>query len=210
MKKISIIITLIFLIVGCTPQIYTSMGMRPTITVSTYRSNLMPVFDELSEPIYFTADVTFKENTLSGMLAMSKEDSNTYRIVMMTTFGMQIFDFSLSSDSFVVHSCMEQLNRKVILNILKDDFRSILMLDVPQQFKCLLYQTPANSQRWGCSLRTKNGEYNYLLYPKGTEFVRMVGRGSGLKQMIGVFDEEMVMIEHPKLGLKINLKQIKN
>jgi hypothetical protein len=27
--------------------------------------------------------------------------------------------------------------------------------------------------------------------------------------MIGVFDEEVVMIEHAKLGLKINLKQIK-
>lgn len=209
MKKIVFALITTLLIVGCTPKIYRSMGMRPTISVSTYRSNLMPVFDSLAAPLYFTADVTFKENNLSGMLAMTEEGNRAYRIVMMTTFGMQIFDFSISRDSFIVHSCMEQLNKKVILNLLRDDFRSILMLDVPDQFKCLLYQTPANSQRWGCSLRTKNGEYNYLLYPNGTNYIRMVGRGSGLKGMIGVFDEDVVMIEHAKLGLKINLKQIK-
>lgn len=197
------------MMVSCTPKIYRSMGLQPTISVSTYRSNLMPAFDSLAAPMYFTADVAFKDNSLSGMLALSQEGDKSYRIVMMTTFGMQIFDFSLSKDSFIVHSCMEQLNKKVVLNLLRDDFRSILMLDVPEQFKGLLYQSSVNSQRWGCSLRTKRGEYNYVLYPKGTNFVRMVGKDSGVKEMIGVFDEEVVMIEHAKLGLKINLKQIK-
>ncbi len=209
MKKLSVAVLLISLVVGCTPKIYRSMGMQPTLTVSTYRSNLMPVFDSIVQPLYFTADVTFKENTLSGMLALSKEGERSYRIVMMTTFGMQIFDFSLSADSFIVHSCMDKLNKKVILNILRDDFRSILMLDVPDQFKGVLYQTSANSQRWGCSLKTKNGEYNYLIYPAKNGFVRMVGRGSGIKGMIGVFDEELITIDHSKLGLKINLKLIK-
>ena len=93
MKKLSVAVLLISLVVGCTPKIYRSMGMQPTLTVSTYRSNLMPVFDSIVQPLYFTADVTFKENTLSGMLALSKEGERSYRNVMMTTVGMQIFDF---------------------------------------------------------------------------------------------------------------------
>ena len=74
MKKILFALITTFLIVGCTPKIYRSMGMRPTISVSTYRSNLMPVFDSLAAPLYFTADVTFKENNVARLVSRPYRD----------------------------------------------------------------------------------------------------------------------------------------
>lgn len=207
-KKAIILPVLLAGLVGCTPKVFTHEGMRPTTSVKMHRSNLFPVYDEYEAARYYTAEVSFKENNMTGILALSREAENPrrFRMIMMTPFGMPLFDFSLSRDSFIVNSCMEQMNKKVVLKILEKDFKSLLMLDVPENFPATIYmpvkKTPG---KWGYSVNTSTGGNNYILYEKENGFLHLIQNGGAIKRMNAAFDSQSAVIDHPKLGLKMTL-----
>lgn len=208
MRKYIIFSVLIFLVAGCTPKLFRDLQMRPATSVKIHRGNLMPAFDRLETAKYYTAQIDFKENSMSGILALTKESEGQFRMVMMTTFGITLFDFSISRDSFIVNSCMEQMNKKVVLNILEKDFRSIFMLNVPEQFSARYYKNPQKPNWIGYGVNADDGECDYLIYPRETGFVRNIQNGGSIKRMNAVFDEQVVTIHHPKLKLKLVLTEM--
>lgn len=207
-KKIILIAAILAGLVSCTPKVFNQTGMRPTTSVKMHRSNLMPVFDGYEAVRYYSAQVDYKDNSMTGILALSQESESPrkFRLILMTQFGVPIFDFSASQDSFVVNSCMEQLNKKVVLNILERDFKSILMVDVPEDFPGTVYMPRKGKSRWGYSVNTKAGGNYYLFYPKGENgLAHVIQNGGPIKKMNAVFDGQAILIEHPKLGLKLTL-----
>ncbi|MBO7507857.1 MAG: hypothetical protein J6T67_10810 [Paludibacteraceae bacterium] len=206
-KKILLLTVALAGLVSCTPKIFNQSGLRPTTSAKMHRSNLMPVFDEYEAARYYSAQVDFKDKSITGVLALSREaqDPRKFRLIMMTTFGIPIFDFSVSQDSFVVNSCMEQLNKKVVMKILERDFKSLLMVDVPEDFPGTIYMPLKGQTRWGYSVSTKEGGNYYMFYYKDNGIVHVLQNGSFLKKMNAVFDEQVITIEHPKLGLKMVL-----
>lgn len=190
---------------SCTPKIFNSLGLQPTTPVHMHRANLYPVFDDYETARYYSAQVDFKEKSITGILALSREaqEPRKFRMVMMTPFGIPIFDLSISRDSFIVNSCIEQLNKKSVLNLLERDFKSLLMVDVPEDFPGAIYLPPKGSERWGYSVTTKEGGNNYLFYHKGNGIVHVIQNGSGIKKMNAVFDNQVITIEHPKLKLRL-------
>ncbi len=193
---------------GCTPKLFRASGMRPVASVSMSRGSLFPVFDSMDAPWYYSAQIDFKDKSMGGILAMTQESAGQFRLVMMTTFGVSLFDFSLSADSFVVNSCMEQLNKKSVLGILEKDFRALLMLNVPEKCKAVFYQR-ADKKDWsGYAIKTSYGECDYIVYPREGGFVRQVQNGCAIKRMSAMFDEQVVTLSHPRLGLKMLLTRM--
>lgn len=209
MKVKKAIILPIFLagLVGCTPKLFNNAGMRPTTSVKMHRSNLMPVYDEYEAARYYTAQVDFKDKSMTGILALSREAENPrkFRMIMMTPFGIPLFDFSISRDSFIVNSCIEQMNKKIVLNMLEKDFKTLLMLDVPETFPGVVYMPLKPCGKWGYSVNTKNGGNNYILYEKEVGFLRVIQNGGAIKRMNAYFDEQKATIDHPKLHFKMTL-----
>ncbi len=208
LKRFLVLSILLAGLVGCTPKLFNNAGMRPTTSVKMYRSNLMPVYDEYETARYYTAEVSFKDKNMTGIMALSREAENPrrFRMIMMTPFGIPMFDFSLSRDSFIVNSCMEQMNKKVVLNLLEKDFKSLLMLDVPEKFPATVYMPFRESKsKWGYSVTTKSGANNYILYEKETGFLRVIQNGGAIKRMNAYFNEQQAIIQHPKLGFKMVL-----
>lgn len=206
-KKSVILMVILMGLVGCTPQIFNKSGMRPTTSVKMHRSNLMPVYDEYDAARYYMAQVDFKDKNLSGILALSKESDapRRFRMVMMTPFGVPLFDFSLSQDSFIVNSCVEQMNKKIVLNMLERDFKALLMLDVPETFPGVVYMPVKPNGRWGYSVNTRKGGNNYILYERENGLLRVIQNGGALKRMNAAFDSQSAVIDHPKLGFKMTL-----
>ena len=179
------------------------MNMRPAGAITTYRGNLLPAFDAVDEARYYNVQLTFKENEMGGILALNQPEKGTFRLIMMTAFGMPMFDFSISRDSFIVNSCMEQMNKKVVLNILEKDFRSLLMLNLPNKFNAVYYRNNRLKDYAGYSINADDGEFNFLLYPRNGGYVRNIQNGGSIKRMNATFDDQVVTINHPKLGLQM-------
>lgn len=207
LKKLIVLPILLAGLVGCTPKLFNNAGMRPTTSVKMHRSNLFPVYDEYEAARYYQAQVDFKDKSMTGVLALSRESENPrkFRMIMMTPFGIPLFDFSVSRDSFVVNSCIDQMNKKIVLNLLERDFKSLLMVDVPETFPAVLYMPMKSSGRWGCSVTTKKGGNNYIICQRESGFLHAIQNGGALKRMDAVFDEQAAVIQHPKLGFKMTL-----
>ena len=205
---------------SCTPKFFRSKGMTPSGSVVVPRSNLLPAFDSLPESRYYTAQIDYKDNSMMGVLGMTEEKPGHYRMVMMTTFGMTLFDFTISQTEFIVNSCMEQMNKKMVLKILEKDFRSVLMLNLKNKIKGVLYQVAHHKElkgedgqtivSAGYRLKADDGRANYLVVAKDGEWVRMIENGSSITRMSAVFNDDIVTIEHPKLGLKMVMTRMEN
>ncbi len=204
-KKIILLAVIMAGMSSCTPKLFSNLGLQPTTPVHMHRANLYPVFDDYETARYYSAQVDFKEKSVTGILALSREaqDPRKFRMIMMTPFGIPIFDFSISRDSFIVNSCMEQLNKKSVLKLLENDFKSLLMVDVPEDFSGAIFLPPKGNERWGYSVTTKNGGNNYLFYHQDNGLVHIIQNGTGLKKMNAVFDNQVITIEHPKLKLRL-------
>ncbi len=217
---IAIGVVLVMIQASCTPKFFRNKGMTPSGSVVVPRSNLLPAFDSLQESRYYTAQIDYKNNSMVGVLGMTEETPGHYRMVMMTTFGMTLFDFTISKTEFIVNSCIEQMNKKMVLKILEKDFRSILMLNLKNKIKGVLYQVAHHKEAKdeetqqivtaGYQLKADDGVANYLVVAKDGEWVRMIENGSSITRMSAVFNDDIVTIEHPKLGLKMVMTRMEN
>lgn len=56
---------------------------------------------------------------------LKKTEEQTHRVVILSDFGNTLIDFSSTPQQTDIHYVLEDLNRKMILKTLTDDFRII-------------------------------------------------------------------------------------
>lgn len=61
-------------------------------------------------------------NQFGGILVAKKLDFNYFRFAFLNEFGGKMLDFELNQGELKLNYALEQLNKKVILNLLKKDF----------------------------------------------------------------------------------------
>ena len=99
-------------------------------TIPQKSFSAMSVFPEAQGKYLYRAKIKFGENTYSGMMLIKKSADTSYRIAFVTELGLKIFEmefFSNKDTSFILHSCISYMNKKVIINTLRKDFESIFI-----------------------------------------------------------------------------------
>ena len=98
-----------------------------------------------AENIYFSSEATdyvyktkinIYNKKFGGILIIKKTGSEQHRIVFTTEFGNKIFDFQIIKGVFKVNYVLEELDKKVILNTLQNDFYILVkqFIEVDKQF----------------------------------------------------------------------------
>lgn len=84
---------------------------------------------QFSTTLYRTQiDVVGKH--LSGLLFFKKQPDDSYRVVFTNEMGLNFFDFHFAEHKFEVLHCIEQLNKKPVINQLHKDIGFMLMTDL--------------------------------------------------------------------------------
>ena len=119
-------------------------------------------------------------------------------------------DFEISEKEFKVNSIAEELDRKILINTLKTDFRLLLRKDylIEKQFE------NASDKVY----QSKDGNrFNYLFVSKVDEKQYKIVHSSRTKEKISIsFDSEnnifaeRVVIEHKNIKLKIELNYLQS
>ena len=94
------------------------------------------------------------------------------------------------------------------------------MLNLKNKIKGVLYQVAHHKETEneetqqiisaGYRLKADDGSANYLVVAKDGEWVRMIENGSSITRMSAVMNDDIVTIEHPKLGLKMVMTRMEN
>ncbi len=97
------------------------------ISVQKTQESFTPAFlTEKNLEQIFKISIEVYGHDFGGVLAIKKLESKHYRIALITEIGAKLLDFELINGEMKLNYGIEQLNRKIILNILKQDFLILL------------------------------------------------------------------------------------
>lgn len=113
---------------------------------------------EFASQLYKTnAQIT--GHALSGLLLIKAMPDSSTRVVFTTETGISFFDFSFGGpQEFKVYYLMKKLDKKVVVNALRNDFELLLMRWVPSTN----------------SLVKQRGDERYQLFSKGSKIAYYV------------------------------------
>jgi hypothetical protein len=170
----------------------------------------VPYFANPETDYVYKANITIYGNELTGIFIAKKINADTHRVVFTTEFGNKLIDVEISETDFKVNSVVDELNRKIVLNTLRDDFRLLLrrQFAVQQQFENAentIYQ----------SADGKNS--NYLFVSKTSKKLVKIVNASPRKEKINlsftsekdIFAED-ITITHYNIKLKITFHYFKS
>jgi len=168
----------------------------------------VPYFLNPEMDYVYKANITIYGNELSGIFIAKKISDNTHRVVFTTEFGNKLLDFEISETDFKVNSIVEELDRKILINTLKTDFRLLLKNSyvVKQQ-----YDNPESKVFLTEDAKTNN----YLFISKADNKLDKIVNASKRKERINLFFTSennifatKIVIQHYNIKLRIELNYL--
>lgn len=155
-----------------------SILLLSLISCKTYQlTDVKPAPDTLktAENLYFSsgADYVYKcqmdiyGNPVSGILIIKKTEGSAHRVALTSDFGNKLIDFTISDTDFKVNYVVPDLDRKIVINFLKNDFRRLLKKQYP------VNQAFENPQ-FRIYLSQSGREKYYLFFDKESEMLRQI------------------------------------
>ena len=191
---------------------FSSCGSLPTVngfdnaelTSGTYEAAYFT--DVLTDYIY-KARISVYGNELGGIVIIKKINDNTHRVAFTTEFGNKLFDFEISQTDFTVKYILEDLDRKIIVNTLKQDFMLLLKKHhtIDAQYsngKFTVYKSESNNR------------FNYLFVDEHNSLVKLVHATKAKEKVIFTYLPASptlahnIVIDHKTIKLKIELNYI--
>lgn len=211
MRNLALSSLLLFLLfaAGCSSKL--TKGLRKTEVAMVSKTELYPLFHQTDGSLLFNMQIDFRKNHFSGLLLVKSTGRDRYRTAFMSHFGMSIFDFELSADSFAVNHCVDVLNRKQILRVLENDFRGLFLLNIGEEDnKASVYKDKNNS----ASEVVKIGRYYYLKdnQQRRLQEIDAPHPISTLHYDFLDYTDDfptMIRISHSRIGLTLQLERLK-
>jgi len=165
---------------------------------------LNPYFANTEKDYVYKARIKAFKNEFGGILALKKIDPKSHRIVFTTEMGNTIFDFSFLGSEFKVNKILKELDRKILIAILKRDILALIQ-----------ERTEANAafvNNGNILIATKiKGKSHYYKYQD--KLLKKIARVSNQKEkVIFTFSEisdnivQNIEIQHKNIDLTISLK----
>ncbi|KIQ21377.1 hypothetical protein RT99_11250 [Flavobacterium sp. MEB061] len=170
----------------------------------------VPYFKDSKIDYVYKANITVYGHDLTGIFIAKKINDTTHRVVFTTEFGNKLLDFEISENNFKVNSIVSELDRKILVNTLRDDFRLLLKKEyqIQEQFENEsddIYKSAYGKRD------------NYLFISKKDRKLEKVINSSKTKEKItllfnsenDIFAEKIEII-HQNIKLKIELNYFKS
>lgn len=167
-------------------------------------------FSDSEKDYVYKASIDVYGKQLGGIFVAKKINDTLHRAVLTTDFGNTLLDFEVSENSFKVNYCVDELNKKIVLNTLKDDFRLVFRQNH-------LIDEVFENQLHTIYKIIDGNRFNYLSENKSDQKLIQLIHASKTKEKVVIRFEgknttfaEKINIEHKNIKLKIELNQITN
>ncbi|MGO4772821.1 hypothetical protein ACEN2I_14260 [Flavobacterium sp. W22_SRS_FK3] len=170
----------------------------------------VPYFSDSKADYIYKTNITVYGHEMSGIFIAKKINDTTHRVVFTTEFGNKLLDFEISETSFKVNSIVSELDKKILINTLKEDFRLLLKKEylIQEQFE----------HESDDIYKSEDGKRdNYIFFSKKEHQLEKIIRSSKTKEKItitftsenDIFAEKVVIL-HQNIKLKIELNYFKS
>lgn len=158
---------------------------------------------KIGSEYFYRANISAYGNAFSGILAVKLLDANTQRVALTSDFGNTLFDFSFINKKLKINYIQENLNKKIIVNTLANDFQNLLTTE----FVCNEKFINPKSIVWKCK---NNNNYSYLFENEQQQIFKQINTRKSKKYTTFAFEShtENIEIQHHTLNIKIILTKI--
>jgi hypothetical protein len=170
----------------------------------------VPYFSDPKIDYVYKTNITVYGNEISGIFIAKKINDSIHRVVFTTEFGNKLLDFEISEKSFKVNSIVSELDRKILINTLKEDFRLLLQKE---------HTISAVFEKDGFEIYKSNDHNrdNYLFVSRTSNKLEKIVRASKTKEKFTLlFNSEnnifadKIQIIHQNIKLQIVLQYLKS
>lgn len=176
--------------------------------VSSDKKEVENLYFSSSEDYLYKCQMEVYGNDISGIVIIKKMSNNVHRVVMTTDFGNKMIDFEISQTDFKLNYVLPDLDKKMVINFLKNDFRILL------QQKYSVLDTFTNSE--STIYTSKEDSFpKYLFMDKSTDLLQKIVVTNNNKEKINIRFEakkhifaDNIEIQHKDFKIQIKLTQI--
>lgn len=124
MNHLPIVLLMVCMALGTGCQsVYKSLQPQNSKALAT--KGFSSVFAHNESAVAFDTEILFRTTEVSGLLFFQPLDDGRFRTALTTKMGQKIFDFTVGTDEFQLNYIIPQLNKKVILKLLRQDMQLI-------------------------------------------------------------------------------------
>ncbi len=188
MKNLILSSLLILLMSGCSFNVFN--GYHKTEKRIPTDKELNSIFSSDTNAIIFQTSINVLKNHFSGLMIIKPLPDQCYRVIFLTEVGIKLFDMEFvsitkkSEDGFKLHYCMDALNRKPIIKMLKNDIGLLLMNNLQKQEECKVLQDKNHQYS---ILKIKNKcKKQYYFYTKNTYQLSQIIQTKGLIKKVSI------------------------
>ena len=169
-----------------------------------------------AENLYFSSkeDYVYKTqmeiygNQMSGILIIKKINETTHRVALTSDFGNKLVDFEISDNDFKINYIIPDLDKKMVKNFLKKDFKILLQQNYPISASFAdatnnIYKSEQGKITSYLYYNQENQLLNKIIYTKNNK--EKIHFNFEAKKAIFADDVE---IDHKDLKINIKLNQI--
>jgi hypothetical protein len=168
-----------------------------------------PYFADTQTDYVYKTNISVHGKEFSGLFIIKKITETMHRVAFTTEFGNKLLDFEISETDFKINSIVSELDRKMLINTLKADFRLLL------RNKFLVTEQLANEN--STVYKSQDGKgFNYVFLAKNEgKLYRIVYISKRTDKIIIDMDSDdgilaqNINIEHKNINLKINLTYLR-
>jgi phosphoribosylformylglycinamidine (FGAM) synthase PurS component len=169
----------------------------------------VPYFSNPTMDYVYKANIRVYGNELTGIFIAKKINDSTHRMVFTTEFGNKLLDFEISERDFIVNSIVSELDRKILINTLVNDFRLLLRSHY-------VFKEQFDSKESNVYLSEDRKLFNYLFISKLDNTLSKIVQTTKRKEKINLFFTvesnifaSKIIIEHKTIPLNIELNYFK-
>ncbi|KKN17362.1 hypothetical protein LCGC14_0966580 [marine sediment metagenome] len=169
-------------------------------------TSLNPYFANDSTDYVYKANIEAFGKTFGGLFIVKKLGTNHHRTVFTTEIGNTLFDFTFQEDDFKINRILKEMDRKLLINILKKDFKTLLE-ESPQILQTFKHN---DDIVYGAKIGSKK-HYFYLDHAVLQKIIRT---GGGKEKVAFLFSKieknyaNKIQIVHNTIPLTITLSGI--
>ncbi|MDQ0592527.1 hypothetical protein QFZ37_000896 [Chryseobacterium ginsenosidimutans] len=105
--------------------------LTDTKPVSSSEKTVENLYFSSSEDYVYKCQMDIYKNHVSGILIIKKINATTHRVVLTSDFGNKLIDFEISENDFKLNYVLPDLDKKIVINFLKNDFQHLLKQKYP-------------------------------------------------------------------------------
>lgn len=164
-------------------------------------------FSDVSLDYVYKTHIEIYGNKMGGIFIAKRINDSIHRMVLTTDFGNKLLDFEISENSFKVNFIIDNLDKKIIINKLRDDFRTLL------QVNSKVFKTYKRNNE--VIYQTENNAY-YYFDEVSRNLTKIIKTNKRKEKVVFTFNSkkttfaENINIQLYNIKLKIDFNQISN